>query len=236
MNVTEERKELFKALSMAQKEFTTVAKDKENPHFKSKFAPLDTIIEMLRPILPKHGLAFMQFNDTPEDGQGVIIETIITHESGQFISGRLLMPMAKQDPQGCGSAITYGRRYALAAALGIVSDEDVDGNDHKEKSKDNSANMPKLNKELFDELLAYCEGDLEKANTLLKRLSHYKDGEKEYFFDLDRLPKTSEKWVGKVLTKLRKQVSTEAEARVKENKMDSFCVACRTNPCTCEPF
>jgi len=144
MKVTEERDELFKALSAAQGEFTTVDKGKDNPFFKSKYAPLDSIIEMIRPILPKHGLAAIQFTDIPEDGNGIVVETIITHESGQYISGKLLMPLAKLDPQGAGSAITYGRRYALAAALGIVSDEDVDGNqgEGKKEEKKPAATKP----------------------------------------------------------------------------------------------
>ncbi len=128
MFVTEGRKELFKAISAAQGEFTTVEKGKDNPFFKSKYAPLDSIIEMVRPILAKHGLSVIQFTDIPEAGNGVIVETVITHSSGEYISGRLLMPVTKVDPQGAGSALTYGRRYGLAAALGIVSDEDVDGN------------------------------------------------------------------------------------------------------------
>jgi len=128
MFVTEERALLFKAIAAAQGEFSTVEKNAKNPHFNSKFAPLDSIIEMIRPILPKHGLSVIQFTDIPESGNGVIIETVIVHESGQYISGRLQMPTVKQDPQGYGSSITYGRRYALGAALGIVSDEDVDGN------------------------------------------------------------------------------------------------------------
>ena len=126
MNISEGRSDLFAAISGAQAEFSTVVKNATNPHFKSKFAPLDTIIEMIRPILPKHGLAVMQFTDIAE--AGIVVETIITHSSGQYISGALAMPVVKQDPQGYGSALTYGRRYALAAALGIVSDEDVDGN------------------------------------------------------------------------------------------------------------
>lgn len=139
MNASNETDKLFAALSAAQGEFTTVEKGRDNPFFKSKYAPLDSIIEMVRPVLPKHGLAFVQFNDIPENGQGVIIETIITHSSGQFIGGKLLMPLAKVDPQGAGSAITYGRRYALAAALGIVSDEDVDGNGHDAKKPEQKA-------------------------------------------------------------------------------------------------
>lgn len=128
MEFTDDRKDLFTAMAKAQGEFTTVEKGKDNPFFKSKYAPLDSIIEMIRPILAAHGLSVMQFTDIPESGTGVIIETVIAHSTGQYVSGRLLMPMAKVDPQGAGSSITYGRRYALAAALGIVSDEDVDGN------------------------------------------------------------------------------------------------------------
>ena len=64
MLVTEDRKELFKAISAAQGEFTTVEKGKDNPFFKSKYAPLDSIIEMVRPVMAKHGLAAVQFTDT----------------------------------------------------------------------------------------------------------------------------------------------------------------------------
>jgi len=126
MNISENKKELFAAISLAQAEFTTVHKNATNPHFKSKFAPLDTIIEMIRPIMAKHGLSVMQFTDIADSG--IIVETVIAHSSGQHVSGLLAMPVVKQDPQGYGSALTYGRRYGLAAALGIVSDEDVDGN------------------------------------------------------------------------------------------------------------
>lgn len=141
MNISEGKGDLFAAISNAQAEFSTVAKNATNPHFKSKFAPLDTIIEMIRPILPKHGLAVMQFTDIAE--AGIVVETVITHSSGQYISGALAMPVVKQDPQGYGSALTYGRRYALAAALGIVSDEDVEGN-ATDKQKDSAKKPEKI--------------------------------------------------------------------------------------------
>lgn len=131
MNKSEQTNEIFKAISAAQGEFLTVEKSSTNPHFKSKFAPLDNIIEMLRPILPKHGLSFVQFTDITDGG--IVVETVITHESGQWVSGSLKMPATKQDPQGYGSALTYGRRYGLSAAFGIASDEDVDGNNADEK-------------------------------------------------------------------------------------------------------
>jgi hypothetical protein len=128
MFVTEDRKELFTAISDAQGEFTTVEKNATNPHFRSKFAPLDSLVEMTRPILKKYGLSVMQLCDIPESGTGIIIETVIGHDSGQYICSKLFMPAMKADPQGYGASITYCRRYALAAALGLVSDEDVDGN------------------------------------------------------------------------------------------------------------
>ena len=138
MFITEERKELFKAVSQAQGEFSTVEKNGTNPHFNSKFAPLDSIIEMIRPILTKYGLAVMQHCDIP-DGPGIIIETMISHESGQYLTNRLFTPVVKNDPQGYGSAITYARRYALGATLGIVSDEDVDGNQSAAKATTKTA-------------------------------------------------------------------------------------------------
>lgn len=140
MNKSETTVTIFKAISAAQGDFKTVEKTSLNPHFKSKFAPLDSIIEMLRPILPKHGLSFIQFTDT--DDIGIIVETVIAHESGEWISGRLKMPATKQDPQGYGSALTYGRRYGLAAALGIVSDEDVDGDGNGESEKKAQPQQP----------------------------------------------------------------------------------------------
>ena len=140
MNKSETTVTIFKAISAAQGDFKTVEKTSLNTHFKSKFAPLDSIIEMLRPILPKHGLSFIQFTDT--DDTGIIVETVIAHESGEWVSGRLKMPATKQDPQGYGSALTYGRRYGLAAALGIVSDEDVDGNGNGEGEKKQQQQTP----------------------------------------------------------------------------------------------
>lgn len=235
MNVSDDRKELFKAISAAQGEFTTVEKGKDNPFFKSKYAPLDSIIEMIRPILPKHGLSVVQFTDIPQDGQGVIVETIITHESGQYISGRLLMPMAKVDPQGAGSAISYGRRYALAAALNIVSDEDVDGNGHGEKEKkpanktaptstpapDNknasqgNVEPSKAQIDLLNELAEFCKGDTEQMGAVLDEVSRYKEGP-QGALDLKSLEKGNtnekfQKWTGSALGRLRKKVADVKE-------------------------
>jgi len=114
------------ALVAAIGELSNVAKTAANPYFKSKYAPLDAIIDATRPILAKHGLAVMQQPLFMEGTAGV--ETTILHKGGYSTTSTLLLPLKDQSPQGVGSAITYARRYALAAVLGIASEDDDDGN------------------------------------------------------------------------------------------------------------
>lgn len=120
------------ALVAAQAELKTVTKDAVNPHFKNKYASLDTIIEHVRPVLAKHSLAIVQGATTPDrDEQGRVtaftLETMLVHATGEWISGATVMPLAKVDPQGVGSAMTYGRRYGISALLCLATDEDDDG-------------------------------------------------------------------------------------------------------------
>lgn len=122
-----ETNHIFAALVKAQSEMPTANKDGNNPHFKSKYATLQSVVETCKPILTKHGLAITQTFEPSCDGVSII--TTLVHESGQYISGSLFLKPAKNDPQGYGSAITYGRRYAWAAILGMVADEDDDGNE-----------------------------------------------------------------------------------------------------------
>jgi len=114
------------ALVAAIGELSNVAKTAANPYFKSKYAPLDAIIEATRPILKKHGLAVTQQPIFMDGTAGV--ETTILHKGGYSTTSTLLLPLKDQSPQGVGSAITYARRYALAAVLGIASEDDDDGN------------------------------------------------------------------------------------------------------------
>jgi hypothetical protein len=125
-NNTNENKALSEALVKAVGELSNVAKTAANPYFKSKYAPLDAIIDATRPVLAKHGLAVIQEPLFMEGTAGV--ETIIIHKDGASCSSTLLLPLKDQSPQGVGSAITYARRYALAAVLGIASEDDDDGN------------------------------------------------------------------------------------------------------------
>jgi len=115
-------------------ELQNVPKTASNPYFKSKYAPLDGIIEATRPTLAKHGLAVMQSPLFMEGTAGV--ETTIVHKDGHSITTTLLLPLKDLSPQGVGGAITYARRYALAAVLGIASEDDLDGNEHLNVKKE----------------------------------------------------------------------------------------------------
>ena len=111
------------ALVKAQKAFGPALKTSTNPHFKSKYADLAACIEAVIDALNDNGIALVQQSHHCEDG--VIIETLFIHESGETISGgKFHVVASKQDPQGYGSAMTYARRYALQAACGIAPEDD----------------------------------------------------------------------------------------------------------------
>lgn len=116
---------LSAALVAFQSECPSVAFDSKNPHFKNRYASLAAIHRVVTPILIKHGLAVLQFPVSEEGRAGCV--TRIVHESGESMEDTLLLPLAKNDPQGAGAAITYARRYGLSGALGLVTEEDDDG-------------------------------------------------------------------------------------------------------------
>lgn len=135
MNKSESIKELATALSKFQGEIKNPGNTADNPFFKSKYAPLNEILNVARPILAKNGLSVIQ---TPSgDGQNIILTTTLIHSSGEWIeSPELVLKADKATAQGAGSAITYARRYAISAILGISSEDDDDGN-IAEKQADN---------------------------------------------------------------------------------------------------
>ena len=119
-------KEISAALVKAQQEFGPALKTHTNPAFRSKYANLSACIEAVVDALNNNGIFLMQ--PTHECTDGVIVETIFIHKSGeQMSSGKLHVPAAKHDAQGYGSALTYARRYSLMAACGIAPEDD-DGN------------------------------------------------------------------------------------------------------------
>lgn len=119
-------KALYAAMSKAFPEIEGAVKDSANPHFKSKYADLSSVVDAIKPALVKNGLFFSQVNH--EQTGGVCVETIVCHESGEQMSfGKLFVPASKQDAQGYGSALTYARRYSLMTAFGVCPEDD-DGN------------------------------------------------------------------------------------------------------------
>jgi hypothetical protein len=119
---------LAKALSTVQGKLTHAKKDSANPFFKSKYADLESVWDACRDLLSSNGLAVSQFPGLYSDlDKSMSLVTILTHESGEYISQEMSVPVSKVDPQGAGSALTYMRRYALAAVVGVVQADD-DGN------------------------------------------------------------------------------------------------------------
>jgi hypothetical protein len=117
---------LAPALVKALSEIEGVTKDKVNPHFKSKYADLSSVLETIRPVFAKYGMAVTQETSPSEDG--VIVETVVLHSSGEERRfGQLFVPANKRDAQGAGSALTYARRYSLVTAFGVPTEDD-DGN------------------------------------------------------------------------------------------------------------
>ncbi len=114
---------LAKALSKFQEEVGNVKKDSTNPFFKSKYASLENVINTIREPLGKNGLSFSQI----PCGENQLL-TILMHISGEYISATMKMTPKDNTPQGQGSAITYARRYAISALLGIATEDDDDGN------------------------------------------------------------------------------------------------------------
>jgi hypothetical protein len=135
MNTSEQINELASALAKAQGEIQNPSKDKVNPHFKSRYADIADGLVAVRPVLSKHGLSVVQATDIAEDGS-VILRTRLMHASGQWLEslypvGRLTKHME------LGASMTYAKRQALFAMVGVAGDtDDMDGTDTGTSDKD----------------------------------------------------------------------------------------------------
>lgn len=115
------------ALLNAQKKIGSAKKDAKNPFFKSNYADLGSVMEACKDALNENGITVLQPVGTDEQGF-VYVETILLHESGEFISDKMRIEMKEQNnPQAQGSAITYARRYSLQSLVFIPAEDD-DGN------------------------------------------------------------------------------------------------------------
>ena len=127
MRMSDSIKELAIALVAVQAEMTPLKKDKNN-YFNQSYVGLDTVMPEALAILSKNGIAITQTVGTAGDGLGTTLTTTLLHVSGQWLTDTQPLLLVKQDAQGQGSAITYARRYGVMSALGIVAEEDDDGN------------------------------------------------------------------------------------------------------------
>lgn len=112
------------ALAKAQAEMKTAKKNQDNPYFKSVYADLASCYEACREPLTKNGIAIFQGIEDSSDSDSIILNTMLIHSSGEWLSSSLRMPLLKKDPQAVGSVITYARRYGLSAAIGLASEDD----------------------------------------------------------------------------------------------------------------
>lgn len=126
MNKSEQINELASALSKAQGMIKGAIEDSTNPHFKSKYASLQSYVDAAREPLAKNGLSITQLltDNACESINMLTIETVLMHSSGQWISSVFSVPVSKNDAQGFGSACTYARRYSYAAIIGIAPMDD----------------------------------------------------------------------------------------------------------------
>lgn len=127
MKTSDKCESIFQAQIAMQSEMTNIAMDSQG--YGYKYTSLKTLIAHVRPIMAKHGLGFFQTTTSKENGE-VGVTTRLIHTSGEWIEDTMTAPLTKlakmNEYQVAGSVITYFRRYALSALLGIASDEDMD--------------------------------------------------------------------------------------------------------------
>lgn len=229
-----------------------IAKDKTCTQGASyKFRGIDDIYNALAPFLAEHNLCILPRMVSREcverisKSGGALFYTTVEAEF-DFVSGedasmhtvKTFGEAMDSGDKGTNKAMSAAYKYAAFQSFCIPTegDNDTENHTHEVQPKKTTSTkqpakteteMPAVNKTLHDELAAYCAGDTKIMDDTLKRLSYYKTGEgveaKEYSFGLDRLPKTSEKWAGKVLAALRKAISDETK-----QDMPEVCSECHT--------
>lgn len=137
METSENINEISSALAKAQGQIENAIKDSSNPFFKSRYADLTSVWAACRKQLSENGLSVIQSPE--ESSHGISVVTMLCHSSGQWIRSKYSMPCdsSKLTPQVIGSAITYARRYALSAMVGIAPHDDDDGNEASKKPANN---------------------------------------------------------------------------------------------------
>jgi hypothetical protein len=175
---SQEIKDLAAALAKAQAKIKPAKKDVENSFFKSKYADLAAVHEACIDALTAEGLSVTQSVVTVPETKGLLLITTLLHVSGQWLKSYMPITPVKNDPQGIGSAITYMRRYTLAALVGVATEDDVgneaSGKNTKEEKQKKSFDMSydeEQNKESYNQVLKTIAGfgEVEKLNDWWKK-------------------------------------------------------------------
>lgn len=172
MKTSEKIDLISKALVSAQKEICSAVKGSKNPYFKSNYADFTAVVEAVKEPLNKQGIAFMQLvNSNGHD----FVETILLHESGQYISTETAIYCAKpNDPQAFGSGITYTKRYSLQAILGLpTADDDGNAASDKTEKKEKETNLTAKQLDFIGKVKVVIEENLDGAAVDAKRLTAY---------------------------------------------------------------
>lgn len=165
MNKSESITKINKALVEFHKKVKQPMKDAKNPFFKSKYVPLENVVEAIDEVAPSLGLSFTQWASNDSNGR-VGVSTMLLHESGEYIEyDPVYMKADKETAQGAGALISYLKRYSLSAVFGITSDQDDDGNHasgvnnkpQQTLSKQKSQSVQKATKEQKEELTKAIE-------------------------------------------------------------------------------
>lgn len=171
----ESRVKMFTDLSKYYAEVTNPENNTDNSFFKSKYAPLSEVLNTVRPVMGKYGLAIIQIPKALEGGVGSV-QTILTHKDGAYISFPSLSGKpAKPDIQGLGAVITYLRRFSLNSIAGVAGEVDDDGNTAAGVQKSGSSKSAKtadnpLKTELISECAKYVNNDAAKRKEVTNAL------------------------------------------------------------------
>lgn len=178
MKTSDSIKQIAEALVSAQKQIKFAVKDSTNPHFKSKYANINSVIDAVKAPLNNHGIAILQSLSPSDDGK-LHLTTRLIHSSGEWIEDTAVCPLQKQDAQGLGSAVSYIRRYSLSAFLSLYSDTDDDGQSAALNAADY---LQKINhSQTLEELQAnynFVMGEVKNDRTLSKLVIDAKDKRK----------------------------------------------------------
>jgi hypothetical protein len=191
---SESVKELNTALAKAQGELFAAKKDSINPHFKSKYADLASVWEACREALSSNGLSVTQM---PAEFQNNIMTLVtrISHSSGEWLEQTMTCPVGKPDPQGIGSCLTYMRRYALAAVVGVYQDDD-DANSASYAPKERPATL--------------TDDELNKIKVLAVA-THSETAKIAQFYGKKELHEIERLHFNKIVEQLEKKLKKEAE-------------------------